>query len=62
PTLVEGAREGERVSWIHGAKLAARLLEAERAWLHVDATLDDDARHARWARAVQVFESLARTE
>ena len=58
-TLIEGAREGERVSWMHGAKLAARLLERDRAWLHVDARLDDAARHARWARALAVWRELA---
>jgi prolyl oligopeptidase len=58
-TLIEGAREGERVSWLHGAKLAARLLERDGAWLHVDARLDDAARHARWARALAVWRELA---
>lgn len=58
-TLIEGAREGERVSWMHGAKLAARLLERDGAWLHVDARLDDAARHARWARALAVWRELA---
>lgn len=58
-TLIEGAREGERVSWRHGAKLAARLLERDGAWLHVDARLDDAARHARWARALAVWRELA---
>ena len=59
-TLIEGAREGERVSWIHGAKLAARLIERDAAWLHVDARLDEAARHARWARAIAVWRELAR--
>lgn len=59
PTLVEGALEGERVSWIHGAKLAARLIERERALLHVDFRLDDDARRSRWARALLFLERLA---
>jgi prolyl oligopeptidase len=61
-TLIEGAREGERVSWMHGAKLAARLLERDGAWLHVDARLDDAARHARWARAIAVWRALARRD
>lgn len=70
PVLIDAARERERVSWVHGAKLAARLAEASSGpvngpglrandvALHVDAALDDDARLARWARALVFLAAL----